>query len=193
MHHRELAKTTNTGRLALLALTKSDLKIRGDRTKPFSARDLIIDDYQSILLMPTSDAVELTPALCAGWNKPIHLIVPDGNWSQARKAATREPDLAGIPRVKLGSGEPSKYRLRQAPRLGDLSTFEAISRALGVIEGPALEETLQSLFDLMIERVLWSRGRIPASDCKTPIPASALEAFHRDGCAGSLKRSPVRS
>jgi DTW domain-containing protein YfiP len=185
MHWREVAKTTNTGRLIRLVSTNSQVQIRGDRRIPFDARTLLSPERQPLLLFPTQDAILLTPEFTHQFERPIHLIVPDGNWNQARKVATRETALKGVPRVTLPPGPPSRYALRRSPQDGHLATLEAIARAIGILEGAETQTRIEEFLDLMIERVLWSRGKLPTSECRFGIPQEAVDAFYRDGCAGA--------
>lgn len=184
MHWKEANRTTNTAKLATLALPNSEIRVRGDRRHPLSPEGLLTDGCQSLLLFPATDAVELSPELVTSIGRPIHLLVADGSWKQARKVATREAFLKEVPRVKLGPGAPSSYLLRQTPHREKLSTFEAIARALGVIEGPEAQLPLEALFETLIERTLWSRGLLPLSMCKTEIPQEAIQAFLDDGARG---------
>jgi DTW domain-containing protein YfiP len=87
------------------------------------------------------------------------LVVPEGSWGQARRAVRREPWLLDAERVCLPSGPPSHYRLRTAPHEHGLSTLEAVARALGVLEGEAIERALLAMLDAFVERSLAVRGR----------------------------------
>lgn len=191
MHQRETNLTTNTAKLARLGLEGSEIRIRGVRDKPMSSEGLVTPDRQSLYLFPSQEAVTLTPELIASYGKPITLIVPDGSWRQAKKVAKREPALAGIPHVKLPQGALSTYRLRREPNAESVSTFEAIARALGILEGQAVQEKLEYLFDVMVERLLWSRGVLPKEECRYPIPQAAIDEFYLAGCRGSVKSKPV--
>lgn len=148
MHHVERRKTTNTGLLALRALRGAELRLRGTgadhRRPPLPAgrRLLLYPDPSARLLLP-SDAAE-----------DVVLIVPDGNWNQARRMARRDPDAAGAELVSLPPGDATRYALRRNPRPGTLSTLEAIARALGVLEGPVVEEQLLALHDRFVARGL---------------------------------------
>ena len=107
----------------------------------------------------SDEADLLTPELLATDPRPITLLVPDGNWNQARKVALREPDLAGARRVRLPPGGPSRYLLRGHPDPQRVSTFESVARALGIIEGPELQAELEQIFDVFVERSLLTRGK----------------------------------
>src|SRR5687767_14875221 len=80
VHAKELKRTTNSGRLAIEALTNSQLRIRGESTEALDLTDLLSADYRALLFFPSEDAVELTHAFAAQDPRPVRLIVPDGNW-----------------------------------------------------------------------------------------------------------------
>jgi tRNA-uridine aminocarboxypropyltransferase len=190
MHWRERLRATNTGWLACLALPNSEIRLRGGREqelRPAEAAPL----KNAILLFPSPDAVELTPEWLARQPRPVTLVVADGSWNQAKKVPYRESGLASIPNVKLPVGAPSCYRLRRSPHLWNLSTLEAIARALGIIEGREVQVALESLFLKMVERRLWSMGRLRPEECVTVIPEEAILAFRRAGAAGGRKKNPV--
>jgi len=63
--------------------------------------------------------------------------------------------------------------LRRAARPGQLCTLEAIARALGVLEGPEVQRQLEGLLRIMVERTLWSAGRLGADEVAGGIPPSA--------------------
>jgi DTW domain-containing protein YfiP len=191
MHVREVSLPTNTARLATTAVPGSELRLRGGLGEVMSTEGLVTPERQSLLLFPSDEAVELNPESVRQWEgRPLTLLVPDGSWRQARKAAVRISALQDIPRVKLPPGPPSRYRLRKEPNERSVSTFEAIARALGQLEGArgsAVQRALEELFELRIERTLWSRGLIPTAECRFPIPPEVFEAFHRAGSRGGEK------
>jgi DTW domain-containing protein YfiP len=151
-HRRELSKPTNTGRLALLALTRSRLLVRGHQEDPADLTSLVAAERRTWLLFPRDDARALTAADVQADPRPITLVVPDGTWAQARRAVRREPVLASIPAFLPPDGPATRYGLRREHVDGGLSTFEAIVRALTVIEGPAVGAELQRWFDAAVGR-----------------------------------------
>jgi len=190
MHWSERLRATNTGWLACLALPNSEIRLRGGREQklhPAEAAPLT----NALLLFPSPDAVVLTPEWLARQPRPVTLVVADGSWNQAKKVPQRERGLAGIPNVKLPVGAPSCYRLRRSSHVENLSTLEAIARALGLIEGREVQAALESLFLKMVERRLWSMGRLRPEECVTVIPEEAILALRRAGAAGGRKKNPV--
>ncbi len=192
MHYREISLTTNTARLATLALTNSEIRVRGQKGVEANGRDLAADPlFLPLLLYPTEDAEVLSSAHrdeASAVGKKIVLIVPDGNWRQGGKAAKRTPGLEKIRCIKLPPGPPSEYRLRVAPKPEYLSTFEAISRALGILEGAQVEEQLMVYFRTKIDRMLWARGQLATEKVHGGIPREAIESFTIAGARGTHKK-----
>lgn len=171
VHYREESKPTNTGQLATRCLQRSTISIVGDRERPLVLAP-VTDGEQPVLLFPADDAVPITQF--AASERPVVLIVPDGNWRQASKMRKRIPGLADVPCVTLPDAGPGNYRLRAELRAGGLSTFEAIARALGILEGPQIEAAMLAVFQVMVERTLWLRGALSDAEVTGGIPETAI-------------------
>lgn len=133
------------------------------------------DREQPLLLYPADDALPITRF--AASERPIVLIVPDGNWRQASKMRKRIPGLAAVPCVTLPDVGPTDYRLRAETHEGRLATLEAIARALCILEGeagPQIEVAMLAVFRVMVERTLWLRGALPDTAVVGGIPAAAV-------------------
>lgn len=159
MHHREEGKPSNTGRLAELCLANAEVRIRGDHTRPMSREGLEDPTREMLLLYPSEDATELSVDFVRGLERPVTLLVPDGNWGQASKVRKRDPAAKAARAVKLPMESPSRYRLRREHLAEGLATFEAIARAMGYLEGPDTRARLEAAFLTMVERVLLARGQ----------------------------------
>lgn len=151
-HRTEWGRSANTGRLLLRALPSTKLRLRGEATNeapaPLVGRRLV--------LFPSADARPLT---VADAGDDLVLVVPEGSWRQARRALEREPWSMGAERVALPEGAPSRYALRTAPREEGLATLEAVARALGVLEGEAIERALTGIFEAFVARSMALRKR----------------------------------
>lgn len=170
LHRLEARKPTNTGQLATACLPNSEVLVRGAHAS--SAETLALDpSTRPILLFPHEDARPLVELARDG--RPSTLVVPDGTWRQASKVRARVPGLGGIACATLPPGEPSAYRLRAEAHEGNLATFEAIARALGVLEGEHVQRELEGAFRTMVERTLWARGAIGADEVTGGIPGDA--------------------
>jgi len=146
-HPRERRHPIGTARLLALGLARVRVDVTfllGPRAAPppIPAR--------AALLYPSPGArvlEELPPG-----ERPQELIVLDGTWHHAHTLARDLGWLEGVPRVKLGHTEPSRYRIRKEPRAECVSTLEAVVAALRVLEPdtPGLDALLAS-FDSMID------------------------------------------
>ncbi|QSV46757.1 tRNA-uridine aminocarboxypropyltransferase [Geobacter benzoatilyticus] len=164
MHHREYPKPTATGPLALEALPNSELRIHGERDSLLDLSDLAVPERRTLLLYPGDDVPVLTRELVERDPRPVTLVVPDGTWRQASRMGRRLPGLAHAEMVRLPEGLPTQWGVRREHHPQGLATFEAIARALGIIESPAVQTGLEELFRLMVQRTLEAGGRTVTSD-----------------------------
>jgi tRNA-uridine aminocarboxypropyltransferase len=158
MHRSEYRKPSATGPLALEALPNSELRIHGHRERPLDFSDLNIPERRTLLLFPGDDVPILTRIFLNQDNRPVTLVVPDGNWRQASRMGRRLPGLEHAEMVRLPEGVETRWGIRRESHSEGLATFEAIARALGIIESPAVQSGLEELFYLMVRRTLQTRG-----------------------------------
>ncbi len=140
-HPSEVGHALNTARLATLGLTNAELRV-GEVFDDLSTL-LSPPGYQARLLFPADDAQLLQAYTERAEAQPLLLVVPDGTWRKARKLLYLNPLLASLPRVTLGPGAVSRYRLRKAPEPGvlvdDRSDFPGAgdARTAGFVRGAA--------------------------------------------------------
>ena len=191
MHWRESFTTTNTGRWASRLLA-GQVFHRGmppggahdPQGRPLESVDRLLEllEHEAAppvwVLFPSEQAQPLT----APWvedqlklqNRPsVRLIVPDGTWKQASKIGRRELSVGNraigerpIIEVKLAEPRPSRYQLRHSPHAQNISTFEAVAQAAGVIlgaqdpaRGRAIDRVMSEFFDRAIRHILTIKGR----------------------------------
>ncbi|MBZ4407090.1 DTW domain-containing protein [Myxococcus sp. XM-1-1-1] len=158
-HHKETLKSTNTARMAALALPRCHIVSYGSPGQRFDA-SVLEDDGSTWLLFPDAQQTAAPEA-----EKPRRLIVLDGSWGQARRMVQRLPGLRRLPGLKLPPPPLDSRRLRRPPHPDGMSTIEAIAGALTYLEGEDVSRPLYDLHEKMIDRVLASRGRGPAPSC----------------------------
>ena len=160
MHSRETCRPSNSAHLIPLVLSRAELRLHGAShmaTETFD--DLPASETQDLLLFPDPSAVVLSRALIAEDPRPPRLIVPDGSWRQARSMARRRLQRRGLRCVRVTAPEAPRPRLRRRPGEVGLSTLEAVALALGILEDPALGESLLALFDRFVAASFASAGR----------------------------------
>ena len=149
-HHLERNRSSNSGRLANLALTNSEIVEHGGAGGP--AKLGALDG--AWLLFPEGEPTHVCPE-----PPPKQLIVLDGTWSQARRMYRKIDALRGLPLLKLPDAPVPVARLRNSPGEGRVSTIEAIARALRLLEGEESAAGLERLFAVAVGRAQ-SMGRL---------------------------------
>ena len=154
-HHSERYRSSNTGRLAGLALANCEVL---DYGAPNSDRE-ITDRHasQAIDLQPLAGAMLLFPTgdvrTCAPAPLPSQLIVLDATWSQARRMWQKLQVLRGLPTLRLPELAVAAPRMRKSPGQGHVSTIEAIAAALRLLEGDNIAAPLEDLFANAVDRM----------------------------------------
>jgi len=164
MHANEALRTTNSGKLLLLAHPRATLLVCGIAGHDEQLRALVRRPT-AVLLYPDKHA--LTPSQCAARvagdavaaaaAAPLDLIVLDGTWQQARVLARQVPP--SVPRVALAAAPTrslfgSSVRVQSAEReaQGRVCTVEAVATlALQMGEAPREVERLLGYLRRFIE------------------------------------------
>ncbi|SNR89591.1 tRNA-uridine aminocarboxypropyltransferase [Pseudomonas segetis] len=155
-HPSEVRHALNTASLLALGLQNAELWV-GEQFEQLAAY-LAQPGYRSYLLFPGEAAQPLTAVRQEADQMPVRLVVPDGTWRKARKLLYLNPLLANLPRVTLPPGQQSRYRLRKAPMEGSLSTIEAVTAALQLLEPEQSFAALLQPFDALIEGQIRAMG-----------------------------------
>jgi DTW domain-containing protein YfiP len=142
----------------LTALPNSELRIHGYQDQPLDMSDLDLPERRTLLLYPGEDVPVLSPEFLASDQRPVTLVVPDGTWRQASRMGRRLPGLEHAEMVALPPGPPTEWGIRREHHPQGLATFEAIARALGIIESSEVQAGLESIFRLMVHRTKQAKG-----------------------------------
>lgn len=164
-HWKESWRSSNTGRLASLAFTNCRVLDYGAPGGRFD--ETVLETPGAFLLFPSLEdpvkaepvSVDLRPDTGV-----TTLVVLDSTWSQARKLVRRIAPLRAMPRVQVKPTDPPPKRLRTPPMPSGMGTFEAISRAVEVLDGPEVGAELDALHATFVEHALGQRGGAPRAD-----------------------------
>lgn len=171
MHAQEIYKSSNTGRYLPLCLQGASMMLRGLRDgPPLDYEKVIHPEKENLLLCMNENSVELTTEFAASFTKPVRLIVPDGTWSQASRTASQLVKKLPVRPVKLCADGERIYELRSEHDPNGMSTFEAATRALEILEGGSIRSVMDDFFQKMNDRVMFTRGKIPAHEVHGGIP-----------------------
>ncbi len=174
-HPLEVHEAKGTARLLHLSLARSRL-VTGEQfaeaellallTEPFGPLEPPGSARHAVLLYPETaqdaalgiaTAPPLDPALLQDAAR-LRLVVLDGTWRKSRKMLHLNPLLQRLPRLALQQLPPSRYHIRKARQLHQLSTLEACCAALAKLEDDAQWfEPLLAAFDGLVGHMLQAR------------------------------------
>jgi len=172
MHSSEWVKASNTGHFVQLALSNAAVRLHGLPHVPVDLADVDATSASTLVLFPGHGATPLTPERVASIPRPSTLLIPDGNWNQAKAMMRRIPALRSAIPVELPGpilGERLRPRRNILP--DRMSSFEAIAQTLGLFEGEAVQDQLLDFFCIAIDRMMILRGKSKKS---TVAPSSLL-------------------
>ncbi len=159
IHSKEWRKTTNTGHLARLAIKDTVVRRHGLPHRTVSSDGIDPSSPSTLVLFPGRGAEPLTPTYLANLPRPLTLLVPDGNWNQTQHMMRRVPMLSQARPVRLPGSSVDFESLRRN-RSGDrMSTFEAIARALGILESSETEARMLTFFERFLENGMHNSRR----------------------------------
>jgi DTW domain-containing protein YfiP len=159
VHCKEWRRTTNTGHLARLAVDGGVVRQHGLMHRTVNSDGIEPLSPSTLVLFPGRGAEPLTPALIADLPQPLTLLVPDGNWNQTKHMMRRVPMFHQATPVRLVGSNRDFAGLRQNRLPDRMSTFEAITLALGIIEGPAVRQQLMTFFQQYLENGILNSRR----------------------------------
>ncbi len=171
IHYREARHTTNSGQLAAQIFLPSQVLVRGlpvepgDQERAQFQSIIASNDVKNLVLFPHETASPLPLPVS---DRRYRLWAPDGNWKQGKKIANRLlKEVPGAIAVSLPFEKLSTYQLRRESHPEKMSTFEAIARAISLLENDAtLQSESDNIFQLMVHRALYSRGHITQDEMK---------------------------
>ena len=149
-HPRERRVGIGTARMAHLALPNSILRVGIHFASDPVVTATLAGSAPSYLLFPGPAARDIRTLAI---DEPITLVVVDGTWSQARTLVRVNPALAALPRIAFVPRRPSDYRIRREPADFCVSTIEALTEVLNVLEPDGVPfDPLLDPFRAMVDR-----------------------------------------
>ena len=146
IHAHERGRTSNTARLLALAIRGTTLVGHGGLHSPPDLASCVPSGATPVVLFPGHGARTLTPEFVADLPTTPALVVPDGNWRQAGKMIKRLPLLTAAMKVSLPARVFAGHALRRNRPGHRMSTFEAVTQALAILEGEAVAERLLDFY-----------------------------------------------
>ena len=157
-HASELARPTNSGRWAALALGGTRIL---DYALPGPPPDLsALTEPGTVVLFPSPHAPRLEV-------RPRQVVVLDATWAQARRMVQRIPALRTLPRLSLPARPPRTGRqpMRLPTVAGGLSTIDAMAAALDLLGEHEAGRALGRLHEAALARAWRLRGGATRGRC----------------------------
>lgn len=150
-HPQEAKHIKSSGRLLQLCLQTSRIAIAEQFDETELENWLSAGNKQAYLLYPEEQsndetrAKDVLPDLSAPILEKIRLVVIDASWRQSRKMLRDNPVLQTLPRYSLRDVPASRYLIRQAHQIDQLSSLEACCYTLMDLEKS--DQQYQGLLD----------------------------------------------
>ena len=138
MHPKEFKKVKNgTGHLTHLALENSELFVGIDFTEHKRINE-IIDTYDSFVLYPSKDAINIS---CTNpyKKKSMAIFIIDSTWSCSIKMLRDSKNLQNLPYISFESNKLSQFKIKEQPAEYCLSTIESTLNVLELLDEWSVE------------------------------------------------------
>ncbi len=139
MHPKEFKKVkNNTGYFTHNSLRNSELFVGIDFTDNTRV-NAIIESYDSYILFPSDNALNLSTTSPKRSQKPIALFLIDSTWACAKKIFTKSKNLQQLPHMSFTTQKRSEYQIKEQPQENYLSTIESTYEVLKLLESHDIE------------------------------------------------------
>jgi len=146
MHPKEFKKVKNgTGHLTYLSLESSELFVGVDFTKHKRVNE-IIDSYDSYILYPSQDAINLTKEVPES-QKEMAIFVIDSTWSCSLKMLRESKNLQQLKHISFDAVKLSEFEIKKQPSEYCLSTIESVLSVLELLNKHNKEEIKNACFE----------------------------------------------
>ncbi len=161
MHPKEFKKVkNNTGHFTHQTLTNSELFVGVDFTKNNRINE-IIKDYDSYILFPSVNALDITKTNPKTSNKPLAIFVIDSTWACTKKMFTQSKNLQELRHISFTTQRVSKYEIKAQPQDNYLSTIESVLVVLENLNGLKIEDVcLKNFLKPFEEMILYQKNLI---------------------------------
>ena len=154
-HAKERWRSTNTARIAALAIPTTEIVDYGVRGDP--PLDLASMPSPAHLLYPGPSHSPPPPSTSTE-KANIQVILPDGNWHQAGRLARRLAQQPGLSPLSLEGVSRAEHTLRRTVDPSRLSTIEAMAACLAHFGEGENAERLRAVYRALVLGSVAGRG-----------------------------------
>jgi len=132
MHPKEFKKVKNgTGHLTHLSLENSELFVGIDFSKHKRVNE-IIDSYDSYILYPSKDAINISKGVPES-QQEMAIFIIDSTWSCSLKMLRESKNLQALRHMSFDAIKLSEFKIKQQPSEYCLSTIESVLSVLELL------------------------------------------------------------
>ena len=147
MHPKEFKKIKNgTGHLTHLSLENSELFVGVDFSNHTKVNQ-IIKDYESYILYPSKDAINLTNGLKKETDKDIAIFLIDSTWACSVKMLAESKNLKALKHISFTSTKLSQFKIKEQPKDYCLSTIESTQTVIELLHKSKIENLSKKEMD----------------------------------------------
>lgn len=148
---KEAKHAKNTARLFVLGYRQTKIIDMADEHQWHTFLQSVTP-VNTILLYPDDNAQPLELVSQQSRSTIENVVLLDGTWPKAKKMMLTFNELLTFPRVLFSSPPKSGYVIRKSPSDTALSTFEAASYALGILDREFDAPVMKAFFDTAVAR-----------------------------------------
>jgi DTW domain-containing protein YfiP len=140
MHPKEFKKVkNNTGHFTHLSLKNSELFVGVDFSNNKRINE-IIQTYDSFILFPSKDAINLTDTnIKKDTSKKLAIFLIDSTWTCINKMLKQSVNLQNLNFISFNSSRTSQYKIKMQPKSNYLSTIESTLVVLELLNNWGIE------------------------------------------------------
>ena len=164
MHPKEFKKVkNNTGHFTHQSLKNSELFIGIDFSEHKRINE-IIASYESYILFPSQNAVNLTHTNPKNSKKSLAIFLIDSTWSCAKPIFYKSKNLQNLQHMSFTTTKESQYEIKEQPDTAYLSTIESTLVVLEELNKHGIEqiqkESLQRFLDPFFQMIQYQKDLI---------------------------------
>jgi len=143
MHPKEFKKVkNNTGYFTHNSLNNSELFVGIDFGKHKRVNE-IIKEYESYILFPSKEALNLTTDKPKPRGKKMAIFLIDATWACAKKIFMESENLQELQHMSFNPTKASAYEIKKQPQPNYLSTIESAYEVLQLLQKHGIESYTQ--------------------------------------------------
>ena len=169
MHPKEFKKVkNNTGHFTHKSLRNSELFVGIDFTNHRRINE-IIDIYDSYILFPSDDALDISSENPKKSDKNLAIFIIDSTWACTKKMFTLSQNLNSLKHMSFTTDKTSRYEIKIQPQKRYLSTIESTLVVLEELDRLKIEsiekKQMEGFLRPFLKMIVYQKALIANPSC----------------------------